>query len=70
MTPTINDPVELREKGFAVLVKELGWVNAVRYIQQYERGQGDYTKEREGILPAWDAETLVRASRAASEKGC
>jgi hypothetical protein len=38
-------------------------VNAVRFIQQYERGRGDYTREREQILPDWDAETLVRKAR-------
>ncbi len=63
MTQTIHDPVELREKGFRVLVQALGWVNAVRFIQQYERGQGNYTSEREAFLPSWDAETLVRKAR-------
>lgn len=63
MTPVIHDPVELRAKGFRVLVDALGWVNAVRFIQQYERGQGDYTKERVDILPDWDAETLVARTR-------
>ena len=41
-------------------MKALGWVNAVRFLQQYEAGHGDYTKERDEILPDWDAETLVR----------
>jgi len=34
-------------------------VNAVRFIQQYEKGEGDYTRDREKLLPGWDAETLV-----------
>lgn len=63
MTPLITDPVELRRRGFAALVQALGWVNAVRYLQQYESGQGDYTRERDQMLPAWDAETLVRKAR-------
>jgi len=53
-------PEELRHKAFAVLVKDLGWVDAVRFIQQYERGQGDYSHDRDQMLPDWDAETLVR----------
>jgi hypothetical protein len=70
MSTVIADPVELRQRGFGVLVAELGWVNAVRFVQQYERGQGDYTRERDGILPAWDAPTLVReAKRRAKRKG-
>jgi hypothetical protein len=60
MTPVITSPVELRRQGFSALVKVLGWVNAVRFLQQYETGHGDYTRERDEILPDWDAETLVR----------
>jgi hypothetical protein len=60
MTPVISTPEELRRKGFAALVANLGWVNAVRFIQQYESGQGDYTRERQQLLPDWDAETLIR----------
>ena len=66
--PTIHDPVQLREEGFAALVKVLGWVNAVRFMQQYERGQGDYTREREQFLPDWDAETLVQEAREAANR--
>jgi hypothetical protein len=63
MTPVITSPVELRRRGFEALVASLGWVNAVRFLQQYEVGRYDYTKERDQILPDWDAETLVRLAR-------
>lgn len=63
MNAIITDPVELRQRGFAALVTALGWVNAVRFIQQYEAGQGDYSRERDQLLPDWDAETLVRQAR-------
>jgi len=64
----IHDPAELRERGFAVLVKELGWVNAVRFIRQYERGHGNYTRERHELLPDWDPETLVQKARELTAK--
>jgi len=60
MTPVIINPVELRSRGFQALLKELGWVNAVRFLGEYESGTGDYVRERETILPDWDAETLAR----------
>jgi len=60
MTPTITDPVELRRRGFDALVEALGWVNAVRFIQQYEASREDYTRQRDQILPDWDAATLLR----------
>jgi len=63
MPPLINDPVELRERGFEALVQVLGWVNAVRFLQQYERGAGDYTREREALFPDWDVERVLREGR-------
>ncbi len=31
----------LRRQGFEALVKALGWVNAVRFLQQYETSRLD-----------------------------
>ncbi len=59
MSANLLDPVELRRQGFEALVKALGWVNAVRFLQQYEASRLDYTQERRQILPDWDAETLL-----------
>lgn len=41
MSSVIADPVELRRRGFEALVQALGWVTAVRFLRQYEVGQGD-----------------------------
>jgi len=63
MTVILSDPVELRRRGFEALVRTLGWVNAVRFLQQYETSQLDYTRERDQFLPEWDAQTLVQKLR-------
>ena len=69
MSTNLMEPVELRARGFEILVRSLGWVNAVRFIQQYEPSGHNYTAERSGILPAWDATELVRRMKtAAAEK--
>jgi hypothetical protein len=60
MSVALLEPVELRARGFDALVKSLGWVNAVRFIQQFERNSLDYTRERDAILPEWSAADLVR----------
>lgn len=39
-------PTELTHKGFQALVDALGYVDAVRFIKQFDRGHGDYTKDR------------------------
>ena len=63
MDALIIDPRELRETGFRMLTGAIGWVNAVRFLRQYDPGSGDYTEERRTILPEWDAETLLRKAR-------
>lgn len=60
MSGVLLEPVELRAKGFEALVGALGWVNAVRFLQQYEKSSLDYTRERHQILPDWNADELVR----------
>lgn len=42
---------EIRTIGFEALVRELGPAGAIRFIQQYETGQGDYTRDRKKLLP-------------------
>jgi hypothetical protein len=60
MSHALLDPAELRLRGFDALVDALGWVNAVRFVQQYETSRLDYTEEREKLLPAWHGDELVR----------
>ena len=60
MSTALIEPVELRVRGFEVLASSLGWVNAVRFIQQYEPSRHNYTAERDHLLPDWDAAELVR----------
>jgi len=38
-------PTELRKRGFKALVDALGHVDAVRFLQQYAPGNGNYTEE-------------------------
>lgn len=41
---------ELRNKGYEVLVKELGQIDTIRFLQEMGWGSGDYTKERQNSL--------------------
>lgn len=43
-------PNELRRVGIDALVKSLGPLGMVRFIQQFDIGSGDYTKERSELL--------------------
>jgi hypothetical protein len=55
-------PTQLRGKALAVLVRELGYADAVRFMLLHKRGKGDYTKDREKLLPRMSMKELVRAA--------
>lgn len=67
MDTLITNQSELRHRGFQALTEALGWVNAVRFLRQYDPGSGNYTEERKTLLPDWDASTLVREARKLQE---
>ena len=48
----------LREKGVAVLMKELGPANALRFLHLYQAGTGNYTTEREQWLGSLTLEEI------------
>ena len=41
---------QIREEGISVLTESLGPVDAIRFLQQFDVGHGDYTAERHRIL--------------------
>lgn len=43
-------PAQIRSKGIRALVEALGPVGMARFLQQFDTGSGDYTKERERWL--------------------
>ena len=51
MTTEILTPYEIRTIGFEALLRELGPAGAIRFIQQYESGRGDYPRNRKKLLP-------------------
>ena len=59
-------PMEINRLGFQALTKELGLAPAIRYVQQFQLGQGDYTAERQARLERDEGtlEELTAAIRA------
>jgi hypothetical protein len=64
LSTRIPTPGELRERGFRALVRALGYADALRFLRQYESGYGDYTEERQTMLPPATAEDLTREAEA------
>ncbi|MGE0378393.1 MAG: hypothetical protein AB7I48_06675 [Planctomycetaceae bacterium] len=42
---------EIRCRGIEALARELGPVGMIRFLQQFETGSGDYTRDRDQWLP-------------------
>lgn len=59
---------EIRTAGLAALVQSLGPVGMVRFMQQYDSGIGDYTKERRFVLGEKTVDEILAERRNASGK--
>jgi len=71
MTAEYFTPYEIRIIGFEVLLRELGPANAIRFMQQFEMGHGDYSKDRHQWLDQYsvdDIAKMVREKKAAQKK--
>jgi hypothetical protein len=60
MSQTSNlTPIEIQRAGWNALKKQLGLVGALRFLLQYEKGEGDYTKLRRKIFKDETVERLI-----------
>jgi hypothetical protein len=60
MTIQTLDPIAIRKMGLEALTKALGPVGMVRFLQQYEGGIGNYTKERQKWLKDYTIKGIVK----------
>jgi hypothetical protein len=70
ITINLNSPVEIRRAGLQALKEALGPVGMVKFIQQYENGNGDYTKEKydQEDLTIDEIDSLLRARQDVSSQ--
>ncbi|MCW5776672.1 MAG: hypothetical protein KIS87_09560 [Phycisphaeraceae bacterium] len=57
-------PFELQRRGMEVLIRELGYADATRFMLQFSKGKGDYTKERRKLLAGVTLNDLLEATEA------
>jgi len=51
--------VEVRNKGWQALIKELGYSGATKFILLCEMGRGDYVKERKKLFERTSVKDIV-----------
>jgi hypothetical protein len=54
---------EIRAKGLEALKRELGVTGAVRFLQLFETGSGDYSKDRHRLFKTATVEKLAAQIR-------
>ena len=64
MTAKYLTPHEIRIIGFKVLLRKLGPANTIRFMQQYEKGYGDYSKDRHQWLDQYNVDDIAKMVRA------
>ncbi|MCL4456073.1 MAG: hypothetical protein M1147_13245 [Nitrospirae bacterium] len=67
ITQTMS-PVVLRKAGLEAVAKALGPLGLVRFLQQFETGAGDYTKERDRMLKGLNVQEIVSEIKSRRKK--
>jgi len=52
-------PIEIQKAGWEALKKQLGLVGALRFLLQYERGEGNYTELRKELFKDETVESII-----------
>lgn len=52
--------IEIQKKGYEILAKGLGVIDFIRFIQQFERGYGNYTEDRHRWQDKYSVEKIVK----------
>lgn len=55
-----RNPEQIRQIGFSALAEALGPVGMAYFIRQFDRGEGDYTAERQSLLAGMTMEAVER----------
>ena len=60
MTTTIDlTPAEIRKVGWEALVSQLGVAKSLRFLLEYERGQGNYTELRKELFAGQTVDQIL-----------
>lgn len=68
MSAEIRPLAEVNAQGTEILIREMGVVDALRFLNQFRPGSGDYTKERGRWLDKLSLEQIVSEIKAGRKK--
>lgn len=59
MITDVRSLIEVNQQAISLLYKELGVVDAVRFLKQFTQGYGNYTQEREVLFANKSLDDIV-----------
>ena len=59
---------EITQQALALLSKEIGIVDTVRFLNQFTTGYGDYTAEREILFKDMSFDEIISAVKASPQQ--
>lgn len=62
-------PQQIRAAGLAALSRELGVVGMIRFMQQFEAGYGDYSKDRHQWLDQYSVADVASLLKSQTGRG-
>jgi len=69
MTTGVKPLAEINQQAIRLLYRELGVVDAVRFLRQFTAGFGDYTKERGMLFGEKTLDEIVGEIEAKRQRG-
>lgn len=68
MSAHIEPIFEVNQRGRQALIQELGVIDALRFLNQFRAGSGDYTAERAQLFKGESVDSLIAEIKSRSAK--
>ncbi len=59
-TISYKTSIDIQRRGYVALLKELGVVDFIRFIQEFEKGEGNYTEDRHQWQDGFSVREIVK----------
>lgn len=59
MTTKIQSISEISRRSTNILIKEMGIVDTLRFLNQYRVGEGNYTRDRDQLLEGMTVKEII-----------
>ena len=64
MSAVVQPLFEVSQRARSVLIQELGVIDAMRFLNQFQMGSGDYSSEREKLFKDDTVKSIVAEIKA------